>query len=74
VAAIAAATEHVPLPAAAGEGEDHRGGGQGDDAVELARLVEAVDLLDAADMAAVDEDLWERHALAMGKQCREFRE
>jgi hypothetical protein len=36
--------------------------------------VEAADLLDAAEMAAADEDLQERHAPAMGEQRRQFRE
>jgi hypothetical protein len=74
VAAVAAAAEHVPLPVAAGAGEDRGGGGRGDDAAELARLVEAADLLDAAEVAAADEDLRERHAPAVGEQRRQFRE
>jgi hypothetical protein len=74
VAAVAAAAEHVPPPVAEGEGEDRRGGGWGDDAAELARLVEAADLLGAAEVVAADEDLRERHVATVGEQRPQLRE
>ena len=51
VAAVAGAAEHVALAAAAGAGGGEGGGG-GHDAAELAGLVEAPDLLGAAEVAA----------------------
>ena len=65
VAAVAGAAQHVALAAAAGAvaGERGVGGGGGDDAAELAGLVEAPDLLGAAEVAAANEDLGQRHVV-----------
>nr|TKW26782.1 hypothetical protein SEVIR_3G213800v2 [Setaria viridis] len=75
VATVAGAAEYVPLAAAAGAGGGEGRGG-GDDAAELAGLVEAPDLLGAAEVAAADEDLGQRHAAALrvGEQRRELGE
>jgi hypothetical protein len=62
VAAVAGGAEHVALGAAAGAAAAGRRGG--DDAPELAGLVEAPHLLGAADVAAAHEDLGQRHAAA----------
>jgi len=73
VAAIAAAAEHVPLAAApAADGEGGGGDGAGHDAAELAGLVEAPDLVGAAEVAAPDEDLGQRDA-PRGREAREQR-
>jgi hypothetical protein len=63
VAAVAGAAKQVSLAAAAGAAAVERGAGSGgDDAAELPGLVEAPDLVGAAEVAAADEDLGQRHA------------
>lgn len=75
-APVAAAAGHVALVAAAAAGGMGRGGGwRGrDDAVQLAGLVEALDLLDAPEVAAVHEDLREGQAQAGRQERGELRD
>ena len=72
MAAVAGAAEHVALAAAAGAGGGE-GGGRGHDAAELAGLVEAPDLLGAAEVAAQSMSpplgLLPRSATASNSNC-----
>jgi hypothetical protein len=72
VAAVAAAAEHVLLAAAPAAGGEGGGAGAGHDAAELAGLVEAPDLVGAAEVAAPDEYLGQRGA-PRGREAREER-
>jgi hypothetical protein len=74
VTAVAAAAEHVALataPAAGGEGGC---AGAGYNASELAGLVEAADLLGAAEVAAADEHLREGDTARAGEERAELLE
>jgi hypothetical protein len=59
VAAVAAAAENVPLAGTPTAGADGGCAGSCHDAAELASLVEAANLLGAAEVAAADKDLRE---------------
>jgi hypothetical protein len=74
VTAVAAAAEHVALATALAAGGEGGCAGAGYNASELAGLVEAADLLGAAEVAAADEHLREGDTARAGEERAELLE